>query len=297
MPWLQLFIEVNQAYADPVAEYLAEQGAQAITYKDAQDKPVFEPAPGEIPLWQNVILSALFNKNDDVVAIFKQLNQQFPDRIKQHKIRRLKDQNWTRAWMKDFQEMKFGQNLYICPSGQPPSDPKAINILLDPGLAFGSGSHETTALCLRWLDNLSLQHKTVIDYGCGSGILAIAAIKLGARQALGVDADPQAIIASRENANRNGITTKQLSLRKVDATHPASLPATDVLIANILAEPLRLLAPCLASLVKPTGQIGLSGILSEQVDEICEFYSPWFDLAATISDGDWSFISGTKKSN
>lgn len=293
--WLQLFLEVDKEHADPISDWLSEQGAQAITLEDAQDKPIFEPAPGETPLWDTLILIALFNKDDDIKHIFNQADKQFPGIIKKHKIKVLEDQNWERAWMKDFQAMQFGHKLWICPSWQTPPDPDAINIMLDPGLAFGSGTHETTALCLRWLESLSLSNKTLIDYGCGSGILAIAAVKLGAKHVLGTDTDPQAVIASRENASRNSVSEQQFELLKVSTNTQANIATRDILIANILAEPLRILAPYLASLVRPDGQIGLSGLLTTQAEEIRQLYSQWFTMSPVISDGDWSFVSGIKK--
>lgn len=295
MSWKQLYLKVAKEHAESVSDWLTDQGAQAITFADALDKAIFEPPPGETPLWDTVILSALFEQNDAVENILQHAKQQFPHLIEKCRIKTLADQDWERVWMKDFKAMKFGNKLWICPSWQTPPEPEAINIILDPGLAFGSGTHETTSLCLKWLDSIPLQGKTVIDYGCGSGVLAIASIKLGARSVLATDTDEQALIATRENASRNHLTQNRLKVIKVDANTPAPFPPTAILIANILAEPLRMLAPYLASLTQADGQIGLSGILTTQAAEISTIYSQWFEMSATISDGDWSFISGIKK--
>ncbi len=295
MAWLQLFLDIDQSSAPQLSDWLSEQGAQAVTFEDTEDQPILEPAPGETPLWNKVTVIALFETSDAVTEIERLAYSKFPKLIIDSSISSLADKQWERAWMEHFEAMKFGNNLWICPSWQSPPEPHAVNIMLDPGLAFGSGTHETTALCLQWLDSLDLKDKRVIDYGCGSGILAIAAAKLGASIVVGTDNDPQAIIASRENARRNNVTEQQLVLHTVDAKESPKLKQVDILIANILAEPLRNLAPQLADLLKPQGMIGLSGILNEQAAEIKTLYQRWFDDLTLTNKGDWSFISGIKR--
>ncbi|WP_304164864.1 50S ribosomal protein L11 methyltransferase, partial [Lonsdalea britannica] len=201
MPWIQLKINTSGAHAEPLGDALVESGAVSVTFQDTHDTPVFEPLPGETRLWGDTDVIGLYDAETDmkvVVAILEQeplLGAGF-----KHKIEQLEDKDWEREWMDNFHPMQFGERLWICPSWRDIPDPNAVNVMLDPGLAFGTGTHPTTALCLQWLDGLDLQGKTVIDFGCGSGILAIAALKLGAARAIGIDIDPQAIQASRDNA-------------------------------------------------------------------------------------------------
>ncbi len=295
MAWLQLYLQIDKSIAETISDWLSEQGAQAVTFEDSEDQPILEPAPGETPLWKKVTLIALFENTDPVANIELLAKKQFQSSILNSKIKALDDQPWERAWMDHFEAMKFGNRLWICPTWQQPPEPDLVNIMLDPGLAFGSGTHETTALCLTWLDSLDLENKLVIDYGCGSGILAIAAAKLGALKIFGADLDPQAILASRENARRNHITDQTLELYSVSADSPPLLAKADILIANILAAPLRHLAPELANLVKKGGQIGMSGILKEQAEEMINIYQQWFDELSVKNKGDWSFISGVRR--
>lgn len=208
-----------------------------------------------------------------------------------HKIEQIEDKDWEREWMDNFHPMQFGKRLWICPSWREVPDPNAVNVMLDPGLAFGTGTHPTTSLCLQWLDSLDLEGKTVIDFGCGSGILAIAALKLGAKQAIGIDIDPQAILASQNNAEANGVAEKlQLFLAK---DQPRELQA-DVVVANILAGPLKELAPNIITLVKPNGNLGLSGILATQAESVCEAYSEAFTLDPVVEKEEWCCITGRK---
>jgi ribosomal protein L11 methyltransferase len=204
----------------------------------------------------------------------------------------LEDKDWERQWMDRFEPIQFGARLWVCPSWKPVPDPTAVNLMLDPGLAFGTGSHPTTALCLQWIAQQDWQHKTVIDYGCGSGILAIAAILMGAKQVVGVDNDTQALTATIDNAQRNGIDA---------ATIPVFLPeetphkAVDVMLANILAGPLIDMAAGLAALTKPAGLIALSGILQHQADAVIEAYEPWFNMHTVVSKDEWVRIDGTRR--
>jgi ribosomal protein L11 methyltransferase len=288
MPFLQLTLPIGSADPTPFEDALLAAGAASITLEDAGDDPVLEPAPGETPLWPRVRIKALFDAATDRDA----LHASFPDATFEH----LEDRAWEREWLKDFRPMRFGQRLWICPGGQRPQLDATIAepclIELDPGLAFGTGTHPTTALCLEWLDAAQLQDRFVVDYGCGSGVLAIAALKLGAAGALAVDIDPQALLATRENAARNGVA-QRLTVAAPDQAHSS---AADILLANILAEPLEELAPAFAARVRAGGHIVLSGILQSQAAPIASRYGAWFDMRpATIRD-DWALLYGVRRS-
>lgn len=209
-----------------------------------------------------------------------------------HKIEQLEDKDWEREWMDNFHPMQFGKRLWICPSWREIPEPDAVNVMLDPGLAFGTGTHPTTSLCLEWLEGLDLEGKTVVDFGCGSGILAIAAIKLGAAKVIGIDIDPQAILASKDNATRNGVAD-QIELY-LPQDQPEGLIA-DVVVANILAGPLRELSGIITSLVKPQGQLAMSGVLDTQAEDVASYYAEQFDLDAIVEQQEWCRISGKKK--
>tara|TARA_B100000676_G_C18061765_1_gene838248 strand:- start:756 stop:1637 length:882 start_codon:yes stop_codon:yes gene_type:complete len=291
MAWLQLHLATTEAHADAFQSALEDMGACAVTLTDGADQPVFEPPPGARPLWQNTVVSALFDADRDPALILAALQQQGLDaQAHHHEI--LDDQVWERAWMDDFAPMRFGERLWIVPSWSESPDPQAVNLKLDPGLAFGTGTHETTALCLEWLDRADLQGKAVLDFGCGSGVLAIAALLLGAGNATGTDIDPQALTASEDNARNNGVADG-LSLYL-----PENLPPEyrcDVLVANILAGPLVELADQLASYCRPGGTLALSGILAEQAESVRAAYTPWFDLNPTTQQGDWVRIDGVRR--
>jgi ribosomal protein L11 methyltransferase len=294
MAWLELSLIVTAAQQAEVEGALEDLGALAVTLLDAEDHPIFEPAPGETPLWPEIALSALFEPDRDRAGLVHVLTDLVPDLApEQIGFRNVEDQDWTRAWMDQFQPMRFGRRLWIYPSNiEPPQDDgDAIVVRLDPGLAFGTGTHPTTALCLEWLDALDLSGLTMIDYGCGSGVLAIAALKLGAARVVGVDNDPQALAASRDNAERNGVADR-LALVAPDAF--AEQPA-DALVANILAGPLAELAPRFAACVKPGGALALSGILRGQESELVERYEPWFEALAVDAREDWIRISGRRR--
>ncbi|MBL4570963.1 MAG: 50S ribosomal protein L11 methyltransferase [Alcanivorax sp.] len=291
MAWLQLHLATTEAHADAFQSALEDMGACAVTLTDGADQPVFEPPPGARPLWQNTVVSALFDADRDPALILAALQQQGLD-AQAHHHEMLDDQVWERAWMDDFAPMRFGERLWIVPSWSESPDPQAVNLKLDPGLAFGTGTHETTALCLEWLDRADLQGKTVLDFGCGSGVLAIAALLLGAGNATGTDIDPQALTASEDNARNNGVADG-LSLYL-----PENLPAQyccDVLVANILAGPLVELADQLAGYCRPGGTLALSGILAEQAESVRAAYTPWFDLNPTTQQGDWVRIDGVRR--
>lgn len=288
MPWIQLRINTTNELAEQISEQLEESGAVSVTFQDTYDNPVFEPLPGETKLWGNTDVVGLYDAQIDISELKSILNlDQYS-----YKIEQLEDKDWEREWMDNFHPMKFGKRLWICPSWRDIPDPNAVNVMLDPGLAFGTGTHPTTALCLTWLDSLDLNNKIVIDYGCGSGILAIAALKLGAKRVIGVDIDPQAIQASRDNAERNNVSEKiELYLAK---DLPNNLQA-DVVVANILAGPLKELEPQINNLVKTNGKLGLSGILATQSQSVYQAYQTHFELDPIIEQEEWCRITGKKK--
>lgn len=292
MAWVQIRINSNDKQAEAISEVLEELGSVSVTFVDSQDTPVFEPLPGETRLWGNTDVIALFDAETDMQQIAAELTAQgiLNDSVS-HKIEQIEDKDWEREWMDNFHPMQFGTRLWICPSWRPVPDESAVNVMLDPGLAFGTGTHPTTALCLKWLDGLDLNGKTVIDFGCGSGILAIAALKLGAKQAIGIDIDPQAILASRDNAERNGVADRlQLFLAK---DQPQDLQA-DVVVANILAGPLRELSEPIIGLLKPNADLGLSGILANQAQAVCEAYQSQVRLEPVAEQEEWCRITGNK---
>ncbi|OBX10556.1 50S ribosomal protein L11 methyltransferase [Gallibacterium genomosp. 3] len=293
MAWLQIRLNSTNEQAEQLSDILEELGAVSVTFMDSKDTPIFEPLPGETRLWGNTDVMALFDAETDMQAIVEALfAEQAITAETAYKIEQIEDKDWEREWMDNFHPLKFGQRLWICPSWREIPDPTAVNVMLDPGLAFGTGTHPTTALCLEWLDSLDLQDKTVIDFGCGSGILAIAALKLGAKQAIGIDIDPQAIQASRENAKRNGVEDRlQLYL---SADTPQDLTA-DIVVANILAGPLKELAPIISNLVIPQGHLGLSGILATQSNAVAAAYADQFALDDVAEREEWCRITGIKK--
>ena len=291
MPFLQLSVAIGAAEPEPFEDVLLAAGALSITLQDAADTPVLEPAPGTTPLWPEIRITALFAATADVQAVAQLLSAAFPDRSLQISTEVLDDRPWEREWLKDFRPLRFGRRLWVCPDGQRPADAAAdcCYIDLDPGLAFGTGTHPTTALCLEWLDGAALDGKHVIDYGCGSGILAIAALKLGAATALAIDIDPQALLATRDNALRNGVAA-----RLTVAGAPPPAVTGDVLLANILAEPLEKLAPQLSALVAPRGHLVMSGLLEHQAEAVAMCYRPWFDIGPVTLRDDWVRLNGVR---
>ena len=290
MPWIQIRINATAKTADKVSNMLLGRGAQAVTFMDAQDVPVYEPLPGETPLWGETEVMGLFDAETDpapTIAFFQQI---FGEDVG-YKVEQLEDKDWVREWMDHFHPMQFGKRLWICPSWRDVPNPDAVNVMLDPGLAFGTGTHPTTALCLQWLDGLDLTGKTVVDFGCGSGILGIAALKLGAARVIGIDIDPQAIQASRDNAARNGVAD-QIELY-LPADQPQDVEA-DVVVANILAGPLRELAPLIAGHGKAGSLMALSGVLESQAPELETIYGQWFEMDPTAVKEEWCRLSGRK---
>jgi ribosomal protein L11 methyltransferase len=292
MPWIQIRINANEQTAEQISDYLVDTGSQAVTFMDGKDTPIYEPKIGEVKYWANTVVTGLFDAQEDMDAIVGYLQQQplLKDQF-HYKIEALEDKDWEREWMDNFHPMKFGQRLWICPSWREVPDPSAVNIMLDPGLAFGTGTHPTTAMCLEWLDGLDLTDKTVVDFGCGSGILAIAALKLGAKRVIGIDIDPQAIQASEANAQRNGVEDK------LELYLPANQPQleADVVVANILAGPLQELEAVITGYVRPGADIALSGILETQTSKLMQAYGEKCQLDPVKVQDEWIRISGKKR--
>ncbi|CAD5260092.1 MULTISPECIES: 50S ribosomal protein L11 methyltransferase [Halomonadaceae] len=280
MPWLQLKAHVAPEQAEFLEELLLDEGATAIGLQDAHDDPVFEPERGTTPLWEDTILTGLYDDLEGVESMLERIEAAWSEQMPGEpcptiEYELLADRDWEREWMDDFTPLRMGQRLWIVPSWHEPPEADAVNLILDPGLAFGTGTHPTTALCLEWLDELAvtghLAQQTVLDVGCGSGILAIAALKLGASHADATDIDPQALQASRDNAERNGIAESDLNLY-----YPEQLSDGGdypIVTANILAGPLVELAPMIAGHVAPGGRIALSGVLANQANEVYEAYA------------------------
>ena len=296
MPWLTLSVHAEADYAEALSEALLARGALSVDMLDADadtpdEQAIFgEPGEPTSTVWQHNLINALFEKDADVAGILQASCSELGiAHIPEHKIETLEENDWVRITQAQFDPIRISQRLWIVPTWHEPSDPTAINIALDPGLAFGTGSHPTTRLCLRWLDENIKGGETVLDYGCGSGILAIAAMKLGAGSAIGVDVDAQAVVASRDNALANQVSADFYLPEGV------ALAQYDVVVANILTNPLRALAPLLAGATRSGGRIVLSGILAEQADEVMRIYGQWFDLAPAVLEDGWCCLSGVKR--
>lgn len=277
MPWLKLKLRANQDQAQALADAFEEWGAISVTLEDAADQPLFETHWDRSPLWSRVQVTGLFPEHTDTDDILSRAR----DRLglaenPPHEIDLLGDEDWAHSWMAHYKPLPVGHGLWVVPSWCEPPDPGAVSIILDPGLAFGTGDHPTTSLCLEWLSEQSLQGKTVLDYGCGSGILSIAALKLGAAQAFAVDNDPQALEVTRRNAVHNGIHSG------LNVMLPSELPPgfrADIVIANILFGTLIELAADIKSRVRPGGWLVLSGLLgSDQATEVRPYYEPPFEF-------------------
>ena len=293
MPWIQLRLSANEETAEKYSDWLSACGAQAVTFIDAKDTPIYEPLPGdEVIYWNNTVVMGLYDASHDMDKVLNYLKGIHPDKDKMaYKLEQLEDKDWEREWMDNFHPMKFGQRLWICPSWRDVPDPTAVNVMLDPGLAFGTGTHPTTALCLTWLDGLDLKGKTVVDFGCGSGILSLAALKLGAKKVIGIDIDPQALQASLENAKRNQCEDRlALFLPKDQPEFKA-----DVVVANILAGPLRELAPVIIEYVASNGVLALSGVLEEQAQQLQTIYGEYCQMDAITVQDEWVRLSGVRK--
>ena len=294
MGWIQIQFTTQAEEQETLEDALLEAGALSITYIDAADQPILEPGLNETPLWDSILLLALFDSDIDTHDALAMAEQAYGQPLPSYEVELLQDKEWEREWMDDFHPMQFGDRLWICPSAHEPVDPDAVNVRLDPGLAFGTGTHPTTAMCLSALDKMDVGDKDIIDVGCGSGILSIAALMLGAKSVVGTDIDPQALTASRDNAQRNNIEEDCFTLF-LAGEEPAEAKY-DIVLANILAGPLVELAPMLSRYLKPGGIILLSGLLIEQQSEVLdaydevgfqEFYTqePWLCLEGVKASG------------
>lgn len=294
--WQLRFI-ADSGSADRLAELLDECGALSVTLEAASDEPLFDPGPGQSPdearIWEHIRLTALLSNGADPSQVLGSLAALLaPEPLPPHEIIPLEEQDWTTAWREWCIPIRFGQNLWVHPSWIEPPDLDGVNIVLDPGMAFGTGTHPTTSLCLEWLANQpSLAGTSVIDYGCGSGILALAAAKLGAERVFAVDVDEVALRVTRENARKNGVSNKIITLL------PESLDAkgADILLANILLRPLVELAPHFASLVIPGGQVLLSGVLERQAQECLAAYAPGFAMSEPKYSEGWALLQGIRR--
>ena len=292
MAWIQIHLTTNKQSA-PLAELMFDGlGAVSVTMEDAKDEPMLEPAPGETPLWSQTRVTGLFPQESNPELLVRQIREQLaPNSIFELKIEHLADQVWERVWLDTFHPMQFGQRLWIAPDGQTPDDPNAITVQLDPGLAFGTGTHPTTALCLNWLDQADIAGKTVVDFGCGSGILSIAALLLGAKEVVAIDHDPQALEATADNADKNEI---RQGLTILHSEQPLEVMA-DITMANILASTLIELEPMFASHSKNGGQIILSGILEEQIDSVAAAFAGNFTIQPPRVQDGWGLLYGNRR--
>ncbi len=287
--WRQLSFSLPADLAEAISERLEGLGSQAVTFTEGDDEAVFEPAPGETPLWRRTRVTALFDAAIDTRRIAERLQSEFPQ-LQDWTHDTLEDRSWERAWLDHFHPLNFGR-LWVVPSGQAPPDPEAVCLTLDPGLAFGTGTHPTTALCLEWLAGADLKGSTVVDYGCGSGILAVAALLLGAERAVACDIDPQALSATRANAAKNRVAERLI------CRYPEEMPSidADVVVANILAEPLIRLAPVLSALVRPEGHLVLSGLLHHQQESVLQAYRDGFRFETPAVREGWVRLCGRKR--
>ncbi len=294
MPWLQLTFEAPRDEAQRLSDALEEAGAVSVSLEGADHEPIFETDwNDDRPVWKQARVVALFGQDADIDSALNMTATLLGvATLPPHRTETVADQDWVRVWMDRWQPLHFGGQLWVVPSWLTPPDPDAVNLILDPGMAFGTGTHATTGMCLEWLAAHPPRVLDVIDYGCGSGILAIAALKLGARSALGTDTDPQALVTARENAERNGVA-EQLML-----CLPDELPgnaAADIVLANILAPALVALAPTLTRLTRPNGTLILSGLLAHQADEVQAAYRAHFTLEHQVRE-DWAMLAGRKRS-
>lgn len=295
MNWIQVSFRSPASQAAKIEARLERMGAVAITLGEAGDTQILEPAPGDSPLWDLIHITALFDSPNSVSKLRRRIRRQLPEAsLADLRVEQVEDRDWQRLCLDAFQPMAFGRRLWVCPEGKGPAWEEAIVVDLDPGLAFGTGSHPTTALCLEWLDQAELTGKQLLDYGCGSGILAIAALKLGAREVVAVDHDPQALEATDYNARRNAVRD---SLR---LCHPAMIPSAtrvDLVIANILAATLIELKPSLLELLKPGGQLILSGILADQAPEVEAAFLPDVRFHTSHEREGWVRLDGVREAS
>lgn len=292
MAWIQITTTVSEAQAEPLSEALISLGAVSVTFAETGEQDIFEPEIGTTPIWQHTRVMGLFDAEMNSASCLLGLTQLMPDiPPKQFKVELIEDKDWIREWMDQFEPIQFGPHLWIVPSWLDAPDPNATNLLLDPGLAFGTGTHPTTAMCLNWLDKHRPNQQDVIDYGCGSGVLAVAAAKLGAGMVWATDIDPQAITATHDNAQRNQVTVNAGLVDEIN------LPMADLILANILAGPLTELAPVLTTHLKLHGQLVLAGLLHTQADDLIHCYADvGIELSIANQRDDWTLLVGVKTS-
>ncbi|CAK0758268.1 Ribosomal protein L11 methyltransferase [Gammaproteobacteria bacterium] len=291
--WLQFTVTAAGVAVAEVQALLESLGALSVTLTDADNEAILEPPPGSAPLWDHTRVVGLFDGAVNPGELLQALREALPDpeatTLQQEWI---PNRPWERVWLEDFHPQRFGRRLWVCPTGQQPPEETAGSVVLtlDPGLAFGTGAHPTTALCLAWLDGLDLTGRRVLDYGCGSGILAIAALKMGAHQALGIDHDPQALLASHNNALANEVGAQ------LQVVAPGEAPdgGFEVVVANILANPLIELAPLLIQRLVPGGVLGLSGILADQAPDVASAYASAVAWGPPVFNQGWALLSGMK---
>lgn len=300
MKWLQIHITVDQAQVDFTETLLGSLGAVSVTLDDAENQDLLEPLPGETPLWNKVIVTGIYAEEEgeeiDVDALLTFITAQMPEAPLRHEF--IEDQAWERTWMDAYEPIQIGEKYWIVPEWMTPPEPDAVNIKLDPGLAFGTGNHASTFLCLQWLGQTDVKDKIVIDYGCGSGILGVAALLLGAKKVYATDIDPQAVLATQQNAELNGVLDKLYVGLPEEFNAELQNEKADVFVANILAGPLMMLAEEFSTLIKSEGEFALAGVIEEQVADVSNIYSKFFDiLKVEKRDEYWCRISGKRHSH
>lgn len=291
MEWWQFVMNLESLELDRIEEVLLRHGAQSVTLTDAGDDPVLEPAPGATPLWRDTRMTALFAAGADFECLRADLKQTLAIcKLPDHHIETLADRCWEREWLQDFRPMRFGRRLWVSPTGLEPECDNGVIVRLDPGLAFGTGTHATTALCLEWLDSIDIEGKTVLDVGCGSGILGIAALRLGAKSVMAVDIDLQALTATRQNALDNAVDERLETSVQID--QPGEL--YDLVIANILARILAEQADTICTCLRTGGELALSGILAHQAADVMAAYHPQIEFAPPVCRDGWTRLFGTR---
>jgi ribosomal protein L11 methyltransferase len=294
MPWLQIRVHTTPDHVPAFEDAMLDCGALVVTFEDVHDDPVYEPDLNTTPLWKHTRVTGLFEADADlehIRPVIEHKAEQLGQANIDLKIEILEDKDWIREWMDSYHPIQFGKRLWVCPSWREVPDENGVNLILDPGLAFGTGTHPTTALCLEWLDSIDCKDKSIIDYGCGSGILGIAGLLLGANNMVGIDIDPQAVEATQANAERNSITPDRYEVKL--PPYEGDLQA-DVVVANILAGPLAELSGTISKLVKQGGMLALSGILESQAHSVVEAYKPWFKIESIVEKEEWVRIVAKK---
>ena len=298
MKWLQIHITVEQAQVDFTETLLSSLGAVSVTLDDAENQDLLEPLPGETPLWNKVIVTGIYAQEEgeeiDVDALMTFITAQMPD--VPHRYEFMEDQEWERTWMDAYEPIQIAEKYWIVPEWMEAPEADAVNIKLDPGLAFGTGNHASTFLCLQWLGQTDVKDKIVIDYGCGSGILGVAALLLGAKKVYATDIDPQAVLATKQNAELNGVLENLYVGLPEEFNVALKNEKADVFVANILAGPLMMLAKEFSTLIKSDGEFALAGVIEEQVADVSSVYSEFFDIVGVEKrDENWCRISGSRK--